>query len=61
MGWDVIIHSTAGILSLALGAFMVLDLFPWATDAFSIMMVIAFTSALIILSLIHISEPTRPY
>jgi len=48
MGWDVIIHSTAGILSLALGAMMVLDVFPWATDAFSIMMVIAFVSSVLI-------------
>ena len=48
MGWDVIIHSGAGILSLVLGAMMVLDVFPWATDAFSIMMVIAFVSSVLI-------------
>ena len=48
MGWDVIIHSSAGILSLVLGAMMVLDVFPWATDAFSIMMVIAFVSSVLI-------------
>ena len=48
MGWDVIIHSNAGILSLVLGAMMVLDVFPWATDAFSIMMVIAFVSSVLI-------------
>ena len=48
MGWDVIIHSTAGILSLVLGTMMVLDVFPWATDAFSIMMVIAFVSSVLI-------------
>jgi hypothetical protein len=48
MGWDVIIHSAAGLLSLVLGGLMVFEVFPWATDAFSIMMVIAFVSALII-------------
>ena len=48
MGWDVIIHSSAGILSLVLGAMMVLNVFPWATDAFSIMMVIAFVSSVLI-------------
>jgi len=48
MGWDVIIHSTAGILSLILGGLMVLDLVPWARDAFSIMMVIVFVSAVVI-------------
>ena len=48
MSWDVIIQSTAGILSLALGAMMVLDVFPWARDAFSIMMVIAFASSVLI-------------
>ena len=48
MGWDVIIHSAAGVLSLVLGGLMVFEVFPWATDAFSIMMVIAFVSALII-------------
>ena len=49
MGWDVIIHSNAGILSLVLGAMMVLDVFPWATHAFSIMMVIAFVSSCLFL------------
>ena len=48
MGWDVIIHSSAGILSLVLGAMMVLDVFPWATHAFSIMMLIAFVSSVLI-------------
>ena len=48
MGWDVIIHGTAGIFSLALGAIMVLEVFPWATDAFSIMMAIAFLSSVLI-------------
>lgn len=48
IGWDVIVHSAAGILSLMLGVFMILDLFPWARDAFSIMMVITFVSAIII-------------
>ena len=48
MGWDVIIHSAAGILSLILGGLMMLDLTHWARDAFSIMMVITFVSAILI-------------
>ncbi len=48
MRWDVIIHSAAGILSLILGGLMILDLAHWARDAFSIMMIITFVSAILI-------------
>lgn len=46
--WDVVIHSSAGVLSLVLGALMFLDGFPWSVHAFSAMMILAFVSAIII-------------
>jgi hypothetical protein len=46
--WDVIIHSTAGILCLLVGGIMVLELYPWATTVFSALMLITFVSAVAI-------------
>lgn len=44
--WDVIIHTTAGIVSLILGGIMYA--IPWAVHAFSGMMVLSAFSAVII-------------
>ena len=44
--WDVIIHTSAGFVSLALGALMYF--MPWAVHAFSAMMVLSAVSAVII-------------
>ena len=46
--WDVIIHSSAGVLCLLLGALMFADKFSWALHAFSGMMFLSFASALLI-------------
>ena len=48
MGWDVIIHSSAGVLALVLGGLMLAEWAPWATHAFSLLMVISFVSAVVI-------------
>jgi len=48
MGWDVIIHSSAGVLALVLGGLMLAEWPPWATHAFSLLMVISFVSAVVI-------------
>ena len=34
MGWDVIIHSSAGVLALILGGFMLADGTPWLVACF---------------------------
>ena len=48
MGWDVIIHSSAGVLALVLGGLMLAEWAPWVTHAFSLLMVISFVSAVVI-------------
>jgi len=48
MRWDVIIHSSAGILSLILGGLMIWSSVTWAVHAFSALMILAFVSAIII-------------
>ena len=48
MGWDVIIHSSAGVLALILGGFMLADGTPWLSHVFSLLMVITFVSAVVI-------------
>ncbi len=53
IGWDVIIHSSAGVLCLFLGAFMFFDGFAWAVHGFSAMMLLSFVSALLISLLTH--------
>lgn len=46
--WDVVIHSSAGVLCLLLGALMFANGFDWALHAFSGMMILSFASALLI-------------
>jgi len=53
IGWDVIIHSCAGVLCLVLGALMFFDGFAWAIHGFSAMMLLSFGSALLISLLTH--------
>lgn len=53
IGWDVIIHSCAGVLCLVLGALMFSDRFAWAIHGFSAMMLLSFASALMISLLTH--------
>jgi hypothetical protein len=53
IGWDVIVHSCAGVLCLVLGAFMFFDGFSWAVHGFSAMMSLSFGSALLISVLTH--------
>ena len=48
MGWDVIVHSSAGVLALLLGGLMLADGTPWLAHVFSLLMVITFVSAVVI-------------
>ena len=48
MGWDVIVHSSAGVLALVLGGLMLADGTPWLAHVFSLLMVITFVSAVVI-------------
>ena len=46
--WDVIIHSSAGVLCLVIGGLMVFEVYLWATDVFSGLMLVTFLSAIVI-------------
>ena len=46
--WDVIIHSSAGVLCLIVGGFMMFETYPWAIDVFSALMFLTFVSAVAI-------------
>jgi len=46
--WDVIIHSSAGVLCLVIGGLMVFEVYLWATDVFSALMLVTFLSAIVI-------------
>ena len=51
--WDVIIHSTTGVLCLIIGGFMVFSGSTWATHTFSALMLLSFVSALVISATTH--------
>ena len=51
--WDVIIHSTTGVLCLIIGGFMVFSGSAWATHTFSALMLLSFVSALVISATTH--------
>ncbi len=51
--WDVIIHSTAGIACLVIGAFMVVTTSAWSTHTFSALMLLSCVSALVISATTH--------
>ena len=46
--WDVIVHSTAGVLCLIIGGFMVLETYTWAVNVFSALMFLTFVRAVAI-------------
>ena len=48
MGWDVMVHTSAGVLALVLGGLMLADGTPWLAHVFSLLMVITFVSSVVI-------------